>query len=151
MNAQLRNGVAIAALGAWLGAAGLLAASVAPAAFSVLPTRTLAGNLVGVVLPVVFYGGMGAGLLAVYLRAVTSRLRYGLAATIVLACAVAQFEIGPRVARVLATDAPRGASFGQLHAISVGLLGLAMLAALILLSLLLRGPQASAFRSTPHG
>ncbi|MDE3217575.1 MAG: DUF4149 domain-containing protein, partial [Gemmatimonadota bacterium] len=42
----------------WLGAAVLLAAAVAPAAFAVLPSRSLAGDLVGRVLPVIFWSGM---------------------------------------------------------------------------------------------
>jgi hypothetical protein len=44
-------------LAAWLGAGMLLAAVVAPAAFAVLPSRTLAGALVGRVLPTVFIAG----------------------------------------------------------------------------------------------
>jgi len=48
----------VVALAAWLGAAALFAASVAPAAFAVLPSRSLAGDVVGRVLPVVFWSGM---------------------------------------------------------------------------------------------
>ena len=44
-------------LALWLGAAGFFSAAVAPALFAVLPTRTLAGEVVGRVLPVVFYVG----------------------------------------------------------------------------------------------
>src|SRR2546430_1569733 len=44
-------------LAVWIGAALLFALVVAPAAFAVLPSRTLAGALVGRGLPVIFYGG----------------------------------------------------------------------------------------------
>jgi hypothetical protein len=62
---------------------------------------------------------------------------------------VAQFGIGPRIARVRAaipgavddlpaTDARRVA-FGRLHALSVGWLGVAMLAAIVALVIAARG------------
>src|SRR4029077_12340066 len=54
-------------LAVWIGAALLFALVVAPAAFAVLPTRTLAGALVGRVLPVIFYAGVVIGSLIVIL------------------------------------------------------------------------------------
>ncbi len=136
---------------AWLGAAALMAASVAPAAFGVLPSRALAGNVVGRVLPVVYTSGIVLGFIAVWLTAQGARLwslLSLLAAVVALACAVAQFIVGPRITRLraaigpsldaLSPDDPRRIAFGRLHAVSVGWLGVAMLAAtvFVVLSLL---------------
>jgi hypothetical protein len=145
-----------AVLGAWLGAAVLTAAVVAPAAFDVLPSRTLAGSLVGRVLPVVFVAGIVAG--AVGLAAGRAAMRgAGRGARTVdallivgaVSCAIAQFVVGPRIARVraaiagpveaLAADAPLRAEFGRLHAWSVGWLGVAVVALFAALALTLRG------------
>ena len=65
-----------------------------------------------------------------------------------LACAVAQLVVGTRIDRLreaiggpldaLAGDDPRRLAFGKLHAISVGWLGIAMLAAVVALTLAVR-------------
>jgi hypothetical protein len=134
-------------LGAWLGASILLAAVVAPAAFAVLPSRTLAGALVGRVLPALFVSGaVIAGLLlaAGYARLPHVRLpRAIFLGIIVLACGIAQFVVTPRIARLreaiggaidaLSTDDARRAAFGQLHGISIALLGLAMFSAVVVI------------------
>lgn len=133
-------------LALWLGAAAFFSAAVAPALFSVLPTRTLAGAVVGRMLPVVFYAGMVAGALVLGLQ-VMARGRWTFGAreiagvVIIGACAVAQFIVSPRIERLrteiggplesLAVDDARRAAFGRLHGISVGWLGLAMIAAAI--------------------
>ena len=136
--------VAIAAvLSLWIGAAALTAASVAPAAFAVLPTRALAGALVGRVLPVIFVSGTIVGVLGALLAwsdgAPNARLRGSLCAATAVACLVAQFVIGPRIAALraemgpsieaLAVDDPRRAQFGKLHGFSVAWMGVGMLAA----------------------
>ena len=135
--------VAAALLAAWIGAAALVAAVVAPAAFAVLPTRALAGALVGRVLPVIFVGGIVAAALAALLgwNAAPSfpRLRLALPLLAALACAVAQFGVGPRITALraemgpsieaLPTDDPRHAQFGRLHGVSVAFMGVGMLAA----------------------
>ena len=143
-------------LSAWLGASILFAAVVAPAAFAVLPSRSLAGALVGRVLPAVFASGLVVALLALALdRADLGRLfgvRRGALVIIAVACAAAQFGVTPKIERVrreidgpietLAPDDARRVAFGRLHAISVGWLGLAMLSAttvLVLISLAPRG------------
>jgi hypothetical protein len=145
-------------LAAWLGAGILFAAVVAPAAFAVLPSRSLAGALVGRVLPVLFLAGIGMALLALVLdRAPWGRLfgvRRAALATVALACAVAQFGVAPRIDRVrrqidgpieqLPPDDARRVAFGRLHAISVGWLGLAMLAATTVLVLVSLAPAAGA-------
>lgn len=147
-----RAGVVALLLSAWLGAAALLAAVVAPAAFAVLPSRTLAGALVGRVLPVVFVAGLLVALAGLWLDTPDAGrlLRVRRAALIVAAvsCAAAQFVVGPRIERVrkeiggpveqLPASDPRRVAFGRLHAASVAWLGLAMIAAattLILVSL----------------
>jgi hypothetical protein len=132
------------ALGAWLGAALLFAAAVAPAAFAALPSRALAGAVVGRVLPVVLIGGMLAGALAAALAlsggpATLARSRAACAGALAASCAVAQLVIAPRIHRLreaigpsidaLAVDDARRVAFGRLHGISVAWLGAGMLAA----------------------
>lgn len=131
---------AAAVLAVWLGAALLTAAVVAPAAFAVLPTR--AGALVGRVLPVVFVGGLVAGAAAAALGGsggAFGRGRLALAVATAVLCAVAQFGVAPRIhalraemgpnIEALATSDPRRRAFGQLHGVSVLLMGAAGLAA----------------------
>lgn len=131
-------------LSVWLGATLLVAAVVAPAAFRVLPTRTLAGALVGQVLPVIFVAGVlvAAVTLAVELRAPMGSRGFivlGPLVMMILACLIAQFVIGPRIEAVRAAIAgavesldvtdPRRVQFGRLHAVSVLLMGVAMVGA----------------------
>jgi hypothetical protein len=139
----------------WMGASVLFVAVVAPSAFLVLPSRTLAGALVGRVLPVIFYAGVVIGALIVVLdilgrTGAWSRSAAG--AVSALACAVAQLVVGARIERLraaiggpleaLAPDDPRRVAFGRLHAFSVGWLGLAMVAAVIALALAIRALQS---------
>jgi hypothetical protein len=138
-------------LAIWIGAALLFTLVVAPAAFAVLPTRTLAGALVGRVLPVIFYAGVVIGSLIVLLDIAGRTGAWGRSAAgavSALACAVAQLVVGTRIDRLraaisgpldaLAGDDPRRVAFGRLHAISVGWLGLAMVAAIVALTLAVR-------------
>src|SRR4051812_35395915 len=87
-------------LSAWLGAAILVAAVLAPAAFRVLPTRTLAGAIVGAVLPVVFVSGLVlaivVGLLSVRQQGHLRLAIIGPLAAMMIACGTAQFAVGPR-------------------------------------------------------
>ena len=136
--------VQIVVLSLWLGAAAFLALAVAPALFAVLPTRTLAGIVVGRILPPIFYAGMIAGAIILALqilerRGWTWRGREITGVIIVASCAIAQFWVAPRIAQLreeiggpleaLAADDWRRAAFGRLHGISVAWLGLAMIAA----------------------
>ena len=142
--------ISIALLAAWLGAALVVAAVVAPAAFDVLPTRTLAGALVGRVLPVLFWSGVVIGLLVLGLgwRLPFPETRTAAAFLLVAACVVAQLVIAPRIERVRASiggpmdaldpSSPVRQSFGRLHGLSVACLGAGGLAALVLLFLLVR-------------
>lgn len=144
-------------LAAWLGAALFFAAAVAPAAFQVLPTRTLAGALVGRTLPVLFISGLVVGGIVIALDLAGGRAAPGIwrtvgASLVVIATFIAQFIVGTRIERVrrsipgaldaLAADDPRRVAFGRLHAMSVGWLGVAMIAAaaaLVFAILALRG------------
>jgi hypothetical protein len=146
-------------LAAWLGAAVFFTAVVAQAAFAVLPTRTLAGALVGRVLPVLFFAGMALGAVIMLVEGVwgsgwiSPRGAAGL--SVVAACAIAQFVVGAKIERVrdaiggpidaLPQDDPRRQAFGRLHAFSVGWLGIAIIAAVIALMLAAR---AGSSRST---
>src|SRR5436305_5671186 len=135
-------------LAVWIGAALLFTIVVAPAAFDVLPTRTLAGALVGRVLPVIFYAGVVIGSVIVILDLIGKTGSWGrtaAGAVSALACAVAQLVVGSRIDRLraaiggpldaLAADDPRRLAFGKLHATSVGWLGIAMVAANVALTL----------------
>jgi hypothetical protein len=147
-------------LAAWLGASLLFAAAVAPAAFEVLPSRTLAGLLVGRVLPTLFIAGGVIAALCLLLDCSSAGalplVRRTALAAIIIACGIAQFGIAPRIARVraqidgpieqLAREDPRRVAFGRLHAISVGWLGIAMLAAgtvIVLASISPRGRRSA--------
>jgi len=133
-------------LAGWLGAAIYFSAVVTRAAFAVLPSRTMAGVLVGQTLPVLFDAGMltGACLIALGLQRSGGAVRtasVGGGAVIAALSGLARIVILARIARLRvsmpaaidslpATDPARRA-FGQLHALSVGALGLAMLTGLV--------------------
>ena len=146
----------IVLLAAWLGAALVVAAVVAPAAFDVLPSRALAGALVGRVLPVLFWSGILVALLTAVLgwRLPASPSRVGAAIVLAAACVTAQLVIAPRIERVRAAiggpmDAldpsnPLRQTFGRLHGASVACLGLATVAALVMLIQLVRLGSRSA-------
>ncbi|HEX6058679.1 MAG TPA: DUF4149 domain-containing protein [Gemmatimonadaceae bacterium] len=141
-------------LSLWVGAGLLFVAVVAPAAFAVLPTRTLAGLLVGRVLPVLFVSGIVVGAVVAALAARGGPFagwRIGGGLVVAAACAVAHFWIGGRIARLradlggalesLPAGDPQRALFGQLHGLSVaglGLAGLAAAATLVLAAIALR-------------
>ncbi|MEO7040390.1 MAG: DUF4149 domain-containing protein [Gemmatimonadaceae bacterium] len=143
--------VAALLLAAWLGAALYFTVVVTRAAFAVLPSRTLAGALVGQTLPVLFDTGMIVGVVLVAMAllappgaARSTSLAGGVA--IVALTALARFVILTRIARLRATmpapidslsiDDPIRRAFGQLHALSVGALGLAMLIGIVVVVVL---------------
>ncbi len=142
----------------WLGAALFLAAAVAPSAFAVLPTSTLAGDLVGRILPVLFWSGMVMFAVTMVLGAWTdamSRLkpRVLFGAIGGAACMIDEFIVDAMITRVqvrmhgpvdaLAATNPLRIAFGQLHLLSVVLLGIGMVSALIVLVLAVRGLRAA--------
>src|SRR3982751_582369 len=81
------------------------------------------------------------------------RGRDSLGAVMVAACAIAQFIVAPRIARlraeiggpieILPLDDARRVSFGRLHGVSVAWLGLAMLAAVVVLVIAARASGSS--------
>ena len=145
-NARLLTSTLLVA--AWGGAALLTEAVVTPGAFAVLPTRTMSGTMVGAVLPALFLSGIAVAALVVLLswRAAESRAAALTAALAGAACAVSQFGINPRIARLrveiggpvdaLPADDARRVAFGLLHGYSIGGLAVAMLALAISLGFL---------------
>jgi hypothetical protein len=140
-------------LAAWIGATLYFSVVVTRAAFAVLPSRTMAGALVGQTLPVLFDSGMlvgviliGAALLSPAGAARSASFAGGVAIGILMA--LARFVILARIARIrlsmpatidsLPLDDPTRRAFGQLHAMSVGALGLAMLVGIIVAIVLVR-------------
>jgi hypothetical protein len=137
---------------AWLGAAIMTVAVVAPGAFAVLPSRTIAGTMVGRVLPALFISGMVMGILvAAFARgagaARASRRASAAAIVTALGCFVSQFLITPRLDRlraeiggpvdVLPVSDARRVAFGALHGYNVAGLGVAMIGAALCLVFLL--------------
>ncbi len=129
-------------LSLWAGAGLLFVAVVAPAAFAVLPSRGLAGLLVGRVLPTLFVAGIvvGVAVAGLGLGHPPARWRVAGGLLVAAACAISHFWVGSRIARLraelggaldtLSAGDPQRALFGQLHALSVVGLGIAGLAAL---------------------
>ena len=150
-------------LSAWLGAAILFSSVVAPAAFAALPSRTLAGALVGRILPSIFVAGMVIAAVSLALDRRTGgrkpRVRRAALVVTALACAAAQFVVGPRIDRVrrqidgpieqLPAGDARRVTFGRLHALSVAWLGVAMLSAGTALVLASLSPRINALRTSP--
>jgi hypothetical protein len=153
-----RNLVALVLVALWLGAALLAVTVVAPGAFAVLPTRALAGDVVGRVLPVLFAGAIAVPGLVLGIAPAARHSGLAAFATVSSAAAAvaALWVVNPRIAALraaavvpidqLAPTDPRRTMFGVLHAASVALLGLAMIAAAVLLLLLAR---AALRRETP--
>ena len=133
---------------AWGGAALLTVAVVTRGAFAVLPTRTMAGAMVGSVLPSLFLSGIAVATIVVLLtrRRDQSRPAALTASLAGAACALSQFGINPRIARLrleiggpvdaLAANDARRVAFGLLHGYSIGGLAVAMLALAISLGFL---------------
>ena len=148
--AMSSGAISVVALSAWLGAAILVAAVVAPAAFAVLPSRSLAGALVGRVLPVLFYSGAVVGVIVALLgrTSTPSAPRIIVGAIMTATCLAAELLVAPRIDRVrvdagrpideLAPGDPRRTAFGRLHGVSVLLLGVAAIAGGTALVLTLR-------------
>lgn len=154
----------VALLSAWLGAVLVFSAVVAPAAFAVLPSRAMAGVLVGRVLPALFISGMTLGALLLVAELAWRRGHWGPAVaftTMLAACAIAYFVLGARITRLraeiggpldaLAPGDPRRAAFGRLHAVSVALLGVALVAALVAILVLALRERAHARTRLPAG
>jgi hypothetical protein len=134
-------------LAAWIGAAVFVAAVVAPAAFATLPSRALAGAVVGRTLPTLFVLGVVAGGAVGVISHTMHAGRLAVSAALMLsvACAAAlgvarriaedRASIGTAIDALAITD-PRRIAFGRMHGISVVLMGLGILAACVALYVL---------------
>lgn len=114
-------------LGGWLGALALFGGVVIPAAFRVLPSGDLAGNIVGAVLPRLEFFGIGAGIALAGVGAMLHRGRViiGLSLSLSIVCALSHFgitapleEVGNRAFGASADTAAQ-AEFAHLHKLSV--------------------------------
>jgi len=143
-------------LGGWLGALVLFAGVVAPAAFRVLPSRELAGDLVGRILPALHGYGIAAGLWLAILGGALRRGRLAILIPCVLAgfCALSQLVLVPRIealrpeVRSLTASPELRARFVRLHGASVALYGATALGA-SLLALLHARKDAKKIRAIP--
>jgi Domain of unknown function (DUF4149) len=140
----MRALVAVVVASLWMGAALLLIASVAPAAFATIPSQTVAGVLVGRVLSPVFLTGFAGGV-ALTVAAVQESPSPGRRAQVLaavawgLTCGVSQFVLAPRIRAIqdaiggpisgLAADDARRMAFGRLHGTIFGVYLLAILSA----------------------
>jgi hypothetical protein len=146
-------------LAAWIGATLYFSVVVTRAAFAVLPSRAMAGALVGQTLPILFDTGIVVGailacaaLLSRTGAARTASLAGGVAIIVVTACA--RFVMIARSARLrsampapidsLAASDPSRRAFGQMHAMSVGALGLALLIGIGVVIVLVHSLSATA-------
>jgi len=152
----LQAGIAAVLLAAWLGAAIYFGAVVARAAFAVLPSRALSGDLVGATLPSIFVGGVVLAALAALLALPAPRRDWyagrfiWLVASFLAAalCAVGQFVLSPRINVLRASlgaaldstplSDPSRAEFARLHLLAVGALGIAIVLAFVALVAVLR-------------
>ena len=142
------SSIRLVTLGLWLGAA-VFFIFVAQSAFTVLPTRELAGVIVNRTLAIVNFGGMGIGLLLILtsLLGTPSLHRFWLwierflLLILTAGCAVGQFvisqwlsivrsEMGKPIDEVALED-PLRIQFNTLHEYSVWVLMAAMIAALL--------------------
>jgi len=148
-------------LSLWLGAMSFFSAFVAPAAFAVLPTRRMAGDVVSRTLAGLEYMGIALAvllLIVLFLSRETKRKLFYfetaltiamLASTLIARFIVAaklhniRVQYGDQLDTMAATD-PVRVSFGTLHQASVGLTGFNIIAALVLIIILLsKSPDLS--------
>ncbi|HEX5436379.1 MAG TPA: DUF4149 domain-containing protein [Gemmatimonadaceae bacterium] len=138
----------------WLGAVIYFVAAVAPAAFRALPSRALAGALIGQTLPVIFVSGLCAGILVALLalsgqRAIAWRgVQLGGGVAVAVLCAVGQFIVDARIDKLrmaigpafetLSPSDPARLAFARLHMLSVASLGLAVVVGLVVLGITCR-------------
>ena len=135
--------LSICVLAAWLGAAVFVAAVVTPAAFAVLPTRALAGAVVGRALPVLFTLGLLVGAAVAFMNhAVRAGRSVTVSSTTLIIASASALLVALRLrastAAIGPMDAldpadPRRVAFGRMHGLSVLLMGIGLLAACVAL------------------
>ena len=144
--------VTVTLLAAWIAVALFVAAVIAPAAFAVLPTRALAGALVGEALPVLFMAGIIVGAATIALHASTSRVA-AVAGVVLLAGNAAALmiehrlhallvSIGAPIDSISITD-PRRIAFGRMHGVSVLMMAIGLVGASVALFVLMRRIHAA--------
>ena len=146
--------IRLALVSVWFGAMVLFTTSVARAAFAVLPTRRMAGDLVSPILADLEYFGlaMSAILMALLLLSgEVKRTRYYVEFIVYLLAligtATARFVVAAKIHDIRATFGdkldtlaltdPTKILFGQLHGLSVGLTGLNIIFALVVIVVLI--------------
>lgn len=150
--------VSIALFAAWLGVAVFVAAVIAPAAFAVLPTRALAGALVGRALPVLFISGIVLGGMTAALYSTRARVT-ALGSLLLLGGNATALMIERRLHDLLTaievpidtlaiTDARR-IEFGRLHGLSVLMMGIGVVGASIALVTLARAIHENGEKPQP--
>jgi hypothetical protein len=161
---QQKTGQSVAAffevllLGSWLGSMIFFSFAVAPSAFAVLPTRELAGAMVtstigkiemlGLILGPVLMVFQLARWMSKESKPAIAVLRIVLIAVMIASAGLSRFWISPAMVSLRAAmgghidDVPVGdpirIQFNHLHQYSVGLMGAAMLAGILLLFLTVR-------------
>lgn len=148
----------VLALGVWVGAAFFVGVLLAPGAFATMPTRELAGNVVGMALARLHLLGYACGTLyvvasAVAARGFAERIRPAAICVIVmlLLTAVSHHGINAKLADLRAQmsadfgsvdatprDHPLRSSFGRLHGVSSAVELLVLLLGAVALYLTLR-------------
>lgn len=133
----------------WLGAAIIVSLVVAPAAFEVLPTRALAGAVIGRALSVLFVAGILCGAIVAVLSTrmgagrVVTMASLAFATASAAALGIAMRIVHNRALLGVPLDAldpadPRRVAFGRLHGLSVLCLGLGAVAAFTAAAALVR-------------
>jgi hypothetical protein len=130
-------------LGGWVGSWACFGMVVAPAAFAILPTTELAGQLVSPVLAQLHLFGLFAGIALAPIAWRLGRGRFLVLAPLLLAslCAFSHFWVSPELAAVRpAAFGPDGSvamatRFGDLHRLSMGLFMAVSAATLVLVFL----------------
>jgi len=133
-------------LGGWIGASSYFALVVALAAFRVLPTHQLAGQLVDAVYTPLQLYGVGAGIVLAGIASGLRRGRWLVVHPLVLSslCFLSHFGITPRLDELraqafgAAPQAAASAEFWKLHGASMGLHSVVLLGAVWLLVLHVR-------------
>jgi Domain of unknown function (DUF4149) len=156
MNTKFR----LSLLSLWLGVASLFSFVVAPAAFKVLPTTWMAGNVVNRVLGVTEIVGIAAGIVLLLLLLAAKPARRalwfeGIALVLMtLSMIASKFVVSKQLHSLreqygealstmpLATSGPRFA-FALNHQFSVALMSLNLVATLVLIVYLIRRPAIS--------
>ena len=146
----MRSFLALIFASLWIGASLLLAGSVAPVAFGTLASREMAGAVIGHVLRTVFVSGFLGGVIltGVELQGglpAGRNARVAFAVVWASACGIARYVMTPRIDEIrraiggpidaLARDDARRVAFDRMHGAIVGVFGLAIVAAAVVVVL----------------